>query len=602
MATSTLTLQAATAANFDTGWTQTVGNTWTSTSLVLTVTGAGSIQLTVSLRDDDSTGEVYKQVVPWSASGTLTIPLPTPLYGQIRVKGDVVAAGGTVAVAISGDLGSVTSSDGTTQFPGPVSIVEPNATASSVPRLVAKFSMATNSAIPTAKTELAVTVDGGGWFGIPKNTLSATNNKKDARIKLAFGLNAPQPDRGCTITVETDSGVVVWKVIAMPRIIGRNPSDVSQCLEIDGWVRGNGGTATNIDLQSHFEWRLLGYQTTVVNDDWQLGDGAWEQYLTASGFDSTIDNPLKVYIQWDAAKPFWGIKAVSTRAYGMASESGCFVRSSNRGAIVANPMKTATFAELDGNIAYGLATDGLKTVIVGAAGYIAVSIDGGKAFVPNLVRYVTQDLHDVVWCEGLSLWVAVGNAGTIITSPDGRVWTTRTSGASADIWKVKYNATAGVVAVAAAATNNVLRSANGTSWTPETLSTAFSPRAIALNAGNILVAGTGGNIGFWNGSTWTFSTAGASTFLGAVYNFSRYTLVGSAGTLYHSANGTTGWTAGTWTGGNTQSMYDIDQNGVVTAACGNGGLLYSSTDGITFTKVASANSGYVYGDIGRLEI
>lgn len=120
MATSTLTLQAATAASFDTGWTQTVGNTWTSTSLVLTVTGAGSIQLTVSLRDDDSTGEVYKQVVPWSASGTLTIPLPTPLYGQIRIKGDVVAAGGTVAVAISGDLGSVTSSDGTIYLPGPV--------------------------------------------------------------------------------------------------------------------------------------------------------------------------------------------------------------------------------------------------------------------------------------------------------------------------------------------------------------------------------------------------------------------------------------------------------------------------------------------------
>lgn len=124
MATSTLTLQAATAANFDTGWTQTVGNTWTSTSLVLTVTGAGSIQITVSLRDDDSSGEVYKQVVPWSASGTLTIPLPTPLYGQIRVKGDVVAAGGTVAVAISGDLGAVTTSDGTTHFPGAVAAPE----------------------------------------------------------------------------------------------------------------------------------------------------------------------------------------------------------------------------------------------------------------------------------------------------------------------------------------------------------------------------------------------------------------------------------------------------------------------------------------------
>lgn len=125
MATSTLTLQTATAANFDSGWTQTVGNTWTSTSLVLTVTGAGSILLELSARDDDSSGRIYDQVVPWSASGTLTIPMPTPFYGQVRLKGTMVAAGGTVAVAISGELSpSVMDSSGNVQFPG--TVVAPN--------------------------------------------------------------------------------------------------------------------------------------------------------------------------------------------------------------------------------------------------------------------------------------------------------------------------------------------------------------------------------------------------------------------------------------------------------------------------------------------
>ena len=484
----------------------------------------------------------------------------------------------------------------------PVAVSETSGSTSPIPRLVAKFFMATNTAAPTTKTELAATMVEGTAFAIPAGTLDPSNKGRTARIKLAFGFNAPQPDVGCEITVETAGGVVVWKVIAMPRIIGRNPSDISQCLEIDGWVRANGGTPTSIDLQSHFEWRLLGYQTTIVNDDWQLGDGAWEQYLTASGFDSTIDNPLKVYIKWDAAPAYWDIKSVSTRAYAMTSASGCFIRGSNRGLLTANPQKWASFAELDGQVAYGLATDGLKTVIVGAAGYIAVSMDGGKAFVPNLTRATTQDLHDVVWCEGLSLWVAVGNAGTVLSSPDGRVWTVRTSGASADIWRVRYNATAGVIAVANAATNNYLTSANGTTWAAATLSTAFSPRGIALNGANVLVVGSGGNIGFWNGSTWTFSTAGSATLLGAVFNLSKYIVCGSAGALYYSANGTTGWTAGTWTGGNTNSMYSIDGNGVIVGACGNLGNVWSSADGITFTKIASANAGTVYGDVGRLEI
>lgn len=114
MATSTLTLKTATAASWDTGWTQSAGDAWTATSLVLTVTGAGSVDLELSCRDDDSTTVLYKQAVPWTASGTLNIPLPTPFYGQIRLRGSI-QAGGTVAAAISGELPKLTlSSDGST--------------------------------------------------------------------------------------------------------------------------------------------------------------------------------------------------------------------------------------------------------------------------------------------------------------------------------------------------------------------------------------------------------------------------------------------------------------------------------------------------------
>lgn len=486
----------------------------------------------------------------------------------------------------------------------PFVVEESSGALSPVPRFAAKFNMATNYLAPTTKTELTATVDGSAAFTIPAGTLNPSRQGAVVRIKLAFGFNAPQPDIGCNITVETASGVLIWKAYVMPRFVGQNPSDTSQCLEIDGWVRSTGGVATNIDLQSHFEWRLLGYQRVVVNDDFQYGSAAWENFPSASGFDSTIDNPLKVYIQWDAPSTiaYWDIKQVSTRSFGIASSSGCFVRTSNRGLLTATPQKWATFAELDGQPAMGFATDGIKTVIVGSAGYISVSLNGGKSFVPNLTRPTTQDLHDVVWCSGLSLWIAVGNAGTVLTSPDGATWTSRTSGATADIWRVRYSTTVGVVAVANAATNNYLTSTNGTTWNAATLSTAFSPRGIALNGTNILVCGSSGNIGLWNGTSWTFSTAGTSILLGAVFTLSKYVICGSAGALYYSANGTSGWTSGTWTGGNTQSMYSIESNGTIVGACGNQGALWSSSDGITFTKIASSFAGTIFGDVGRLEI
>lgn len=495
----------------------------------------------------------------------------------------------------------VSQNNNNTTFQGTVDIAEANGATSKVPRIVAKLSMSTNSSIPTQKTELIVSVDETGWFGIPKNTLTSTNDKDDVRIKLAFGANFPQPDRAFTLSVETESGVVLWKTLVAPRFVGRNPSDISQCFEIDGWLRGSGGTPQNTGFQSHLEWRLLGYQTASVNDDFQFGSGGWEQFLSGQNFNTTIDNPLKVYIQWEAMRSYWCVEPIGFRNFGISSETGCLIRTSNRG-INFNPAKTASYAEIDGGLAYGVAGDGIKVIVVGAGGYIGVSNDGGKTFT-CVTKFGSQDLHDIVWAEGLGLWVVVGNAGTIGTSPDGRIWTARTSNVTADIWKIKYNATAGLVAVAnITVANNVTRSINGTTWTSEMLASGFSPRCVGLNGANILVGGSNGKLEYWNGSSWSPSTAGSTTLLGAVYSFGRWTVAGSAGALYYSASGTGGWSAGTWTGGNSLTTYDLEGNGTVIVSCGAYGWVYYSTDGITFTKASNAYAGYIFGDIGRVEI
>ena len=48
----------------------------------------------------------------------------------------------------------------------------------------------------------------------------------------------------------------------------------------------------------------------------------------------------------------------------------------------------------------------------------------------------SEHLRDVAY--GNSLWVAVGANGTILTSPNGTSWTSRTSGTSEHLWGVAY--------------------------------------------------------------------------------------------------------------------------------------------------------------------
>ena len=59
------------------------------------------------------------------------------------------------------------------------------------------------------------------------------------------------------------------------------------------------------------------------------------------------------------------------------------------------------------------------------------------------------------------LYAAVGNSGTILTSPDGTSWTSRTSGTTEDLYGVTYaNSTFVVVGTS----GTILTSSDGTTW------------------------------------------------------------------------------------------------------------------------------------------
>jgi hypothetical protein len=75
-----------------------------------------------------------------------------------------------------------------------------------------------------------------------------------------------------------------------------------------------------------------------------------------------------------------------------------------------------------------------------------------------------HNLQSVIYGNGQ--YVAVGDTGTILTSPDGLNWTSRTSGITTRLWSVTYgNHLYVTVGDSGGGSGRILTSANGVSWT-----------------------------------------------------------------------------------------------------------------------------------------
>jgi hypothetical protein len=111
-----------------------------------------------------------------------------------------------------------------------------------------------------------------------------------------------------------------------------------------------------------------------------------------------------------------------------------------------------------------------------------------------------------------SLFAAVGDAGTILTSPDGASWTPRTPPVATTLYDV---AAAGASFVACGQNGLVLTSPDGITWTQRTPpSTAGWLRRLAVNAQQVAAVGDGQNY-WWSdngGVSWTQRSFGLSGF------------------------------------------------------------------------------------------
>jgi len=242
------------------------------------------------------------------------------------------------------------------------------------------------------------------------------------------------------------------------------------------------------------------------------------------------------------------------------------------------------------NALMGVAWTGTRFVAVGAAGTIMTSPDGTN-WTPQSSG-TGQNLNAVTW-TGTQL-VAVGT-GTILTSPDGVTWTARTSGTALALLAVTWT---GSQLVAVGAAQTTLTSPNGITWTPlGTLGYGNDFSCIAWS-GTVYVACLGIATSP-DAINWTISSSQAPH--GVVWTGTRFVVVTDAGLIYVlSAQGSN---ANYPYSGSSTTLRAVAWSGSYFAAVGDSGKVsiapdspaYLTTNGSAWTTLNSGTTQHLRG-------
>ena len=247
----------------------------------------------------------------------------------------------------------------------------------------------------------------------------------------------------------------------------------------------------------------------------------------------------------------------------------------------------------------------LRAVTYGNSQYVAIGDSGTIITSPNGTTWTGQtsgtatSLSDVTY--GNSLYAAVGGSGIILTSSNGTAWTSQTSGTAQGVNGITYG-NSQYVAVGGGGT--ILTSPDGTTWTGQTGGGTNFLTKVTYGGGQYIAVGTnsgstaGAILTSPNGTTWTSQTSGTANLLrNVIYANSLYVAVGNTGTILTSPNGTT-WT--TQTSGTTQTLFGVTYANSQYVVVGDTGTILVSTNGTTWTSQTSGTTfslnGVTYGN------
>ena len=169
----------------------------------------------------------------------------------------------------------------------------------------------------------------------------------------------------------------------------------------------------------------------------------------------------------------------------------------------------------------GVIYDGKQFLAVGNGGRILTSPDG--------ILWQTQHVGTNQMLTGMassgSQYVAVGYQGGIITSGDGVTWTIQSANVKAAFWGIAY----GNGQFVAVGNNGILlTSPDGVTWTQRTANTGVTFRSIIYAKGQFMAVGDKGTIiTSADGITWTQQTTNNKThFRAVIYGGGQYVVVG----------------------------------------------------------------------------
>jgi hypothetical protein len=219
---------------------------------------------------------------------------------------------------------------------------------------------------------------------------------------------------------------------------------------------------------------------------------------------------------------------------------------------------------------------------------------GGGAGTTWTIRNLGNRLSGVTYGNGL--FVAVGDFGAILTSPDGVNWTGQASGTSDWLSGVAYG---NGLFVAVGDGGAILTSPDGVNWTQQTSGTSNHLLGVTYGNGLFVAVGDGGTIlTSPDGVSWTQRTSGTSKQLyGVAYGNGLFVAVGQDGTVLTSPDGVN-WTAQASGTGNW--LYDVTYGNGLFVAVGSGGAILTSPDGVNWRQRISGTtdtfSGVTYGN------
>lgn len=255
---------------------------------------------------------------------------------------------------------------------------------------------------------------------------------------------------------------------------------------------------------------------------------------------------------------------------------------------------TARTSSFGTNFIFDVASNGKNLyVAVGTAGTLATSPDG-ITWTQRTSSFGTSTITNVAYGSD-GYWVAVGDAGKLATSTDGITWTQRTSGITSNINVVAYGASLWIYGGSSSGTMRTATDPTGT-WTSRTSTISdgieyvyYWPEQLTWVAG-AETGTTGALASSTNGTTWTARNSAISDAgIGVASNSTNmvtgwYDLFSGKYKVQKSTNGTS-WTQ--TVGGSTGSngiLYSFSSDNLGTLAMiAGGGNAFTSTDGSTWT-------------------